>query len=91
VHPIGALRQHITIDVVTLFGPENPRLFAARMDRNHVFWDGIACSPCVGALNGRISPCDENLCMQRIDGDRVFEEVGRLYEARKGDVASNKL
>jgi ADP-heptose:LPS heptosyltransferase len=75
------------IDVVTLFGPENPRLFAARTVRNHVFWAGIACSPCVSALNGRTSPCEDNVCMQRIDVDRVFEEVCRLYEARKGDVA----
>ena len=71
------------IDVVTLFGPENPRLFAARTARNHVFWAGIACSPCVSALNGRTSPCKDNVCMQRIDVDRVFEEVCRIYEARR--------
>jgi ADP-heptose:LPS heptosyltransferase len=73
------------IDVVTLFGPENPRLFAARTARNHVFWAGIACSPCVSALNGRTSPCKDNVCMQRIDVDRVFEEVCRIYEARRAD------
>src|SRR5439155_7841155 len=73
-----------SIDVVTLFGPENPRLFAARTDHNHVFWAGIACSPCVSALNGRTSPCMDNDCMQRIDLDRVFEEVCRIYEARAG-------
>lgn len=78
------------IDVVTLFGPENPRLFAARTVRNHVFWAGIACSPCVSALNGRTSACKDNVCMQRIDVDRVFEEVCRIYETRKG-AASNKL
>lgn len=79
------------IDVVTLFGPENPRLFAARTARNHVFWAGIACSPCVSALNGRTSPCKDNVCMQRIDVDRVFEEVCRIYEARTSGVASNNL
>jgi ADP-heptose:LPS heptosyltransferase len=73
------------IDVVTLFGPENPRLFAARTIRNHVFWAGITCSPCVSALNGRTSPCKDNVCMQRIDVDRVFEEVCRIYETRSGE------
>lgn len=73
------------IDVVTLFGPENPRLFAARTIRNHVFWAGITCSPCVSALNGRTSPCKDNVCMQRIDVDRVFEEVCRIYETRRGE------
>lgn len=72
------------VDVVTLFGPENPRLFAARTIRNHVFWAGITCSPCVSALNGRTSPCKDNVCMQRIDVDRVFEEVCRIYETRRG-------
>lgn len=71
------------IDVVTLFGPEHPKLFAARTIRNHVFWEGIACSPCLSALNNRTSPCRNNVCMQRIDVDRVFDMVCRLYEARK--------
>jgi ADP-heptose:LPS heptosyltransferase len=72
-----------TIDVVTLFGPETPRLFAALTPRNHVFWEGIACSPCVSALNQRESNCRDNVCMQRIDTDRVFEMVCRVYEARR--------
>ena len=71
------------IDVVTLFGPEHPKLFAARSPRNHVFWEGIACSPCLSALNNRTSHCRENLCMQRIDVDRVFDQVCALYETRK--------
>jgi ADP-heptose:LPS heptosyltransferase len=75
------------IDVVTLFGPENPRLFAARTIQNHVFWAGIACSPCVSALNGRTSPCKDNICMQRIDVDPVFAEVCRIYEARRAAAA----
>ena len=78
------------IDVVTLFGPETPRLFAARTIRNHVFWAGIACSPCVSALNGRTSSCQDNVCMQRIDVDRVFDEVCRVHEERIAASASNQ-
>jgi ADP-heptose:LPS heptosyltransferase len=78
------------IDVVTLFGPETPRLFAARTIRNHVFWAGIACSPCVSALNGRTSSCRDNVCMQRIDVDRVFDEVCRVYETRTAGGASQQ-
>lgn len=72
------------IDVVTLFGPENPKLFASLTPRSHVFWQGIPCSPCVSAFNQRTSPCRNNVCMQRIDVDRVFNELCRLYEARVG-------
>ncbi len=74
------------IEVITLFGPESPRLFAARSPRNHVMWEGIACSPCVSAFNNRTSPCRDNQCMQRIETDVVFEEICRLLEARVPDV-----
>ena len=63
------------IDVVTLFGPETPFLFAARSPRNHVLWAGLACSPCVSAFNNRLSDCRDNLCMQRIPVDDVLAET----------------
>lgn len=72
-----------TVDVVTLFGPETPALFGALTPRNHVLWAGIACSPCVNAFNDRQSACTNNICMQQITVDQVFEEVCRAYEARR--------
>jgi ADP-heptose:LPS heptosyltransferase len=63
------------IHVVTLFGPETPNLFAARSKNSHVVWAGIACSPCVNAYNNRQSPCRNNLCMQAITVDDVFDQV----------------
>ncbi|MCP4833605.1 MAG: glycosyltransferase family 9 protein [Phycisphaera sp.] len=75
-----------TIDVVTLFGPEHPRLFAARGPRNHVLHAGLACSPCVSALNNRTTPCQDNRCMQAITVDQVFEASLRVLDARaRGD------
>jgi ADP-heptose:LPS heptosyltransferase len=70
------------IDVVTLFGPETPHLYRSRTPRNHVFWQGLACSPCVSALNQKMSPCQNNLCMQHIEVDAVFDKVCGIYEAR---------
>jgi ADP-heptose:LPS heptosyltransferase len=72
-----------TVDVVTLFGPETPLLFGAPTPRNHTLWAGIACSPCINAFNDRQSPCTNNLCMQSITVDQVFEQVCRIYEARR--------
>ena len=71
------------IHVVTLFGPETPALFAARSPNSTVLWAGIACSPCVNAYNNRQSVCRNNLCMQAITVDDVFEKVTRIYEARR--------
>ena len=72
-----------SIQVVTLFGPETPALFAARSPNVSVLWAGIACSPCVNAYNNRQSVCRNNLCMQAITVDDVFEEVTRIYDSLK--------
>jgi ADP-heptose:LPS heptosyltransferase len=67
------------VRVVTLFGPESPRLFASRSARNSVVYAGIACSPCVNAYNNRQSACSDNLCMQAITVDHVLHEIERAY------------
>lgn len=71
-----------SIHTVTLFGPETPKLFAALTPRNQWLWAGIACSPCVSALNNRQSPCTNNVCMQRITVEQVLEAVLAAYEKR---------
>ena len=70
------------IDVVTLFGPETPELFAARSPRNHVVWRRPACSPCVSALNNRVSHCRDNVCMQHIDVEEVYQSVCAILAQR---------
>ncbi|MFL6500017.1 MAG: glycosyltransferase family 9 protein [Candidatus Udaeobacter sp.] len=71
------------IRVVALFGPETPALFAARSPNATAMWAGIACSPCVNAYNNRQSVCRNNLCMQTITVDDVFENVTRIYDSLK--------
>lgn len=82
------------VEVVTLFGPETPRLFASRSGRNHVLWAGLPCSPCVSAYNNRNSTCSDNLCMQSITVQQVFDEACRILDSdapacstREGDAA----
>jgi ADP-heptose:LPS heptosyltransferase len=75
------------IDVITLFGPETPSSFGSRSPRSHIFWAGIDCSPCVNAFNDRWSPCTDNVCMQRITVDQVFEKVCEVYEMRRASAA----
>ena len=71
------------IQVVTLFGPESPRLFAARSPRTRVLYAGVACSPCINAFNNRQSSCRNNLCMQEISVREVFEAVCSALEASR--------
>ncbi|MFO0966791.1 MAG: glycosyltransferase family 9 protein [Gemmataceae bacterium] len=70
------------IDVVVLFGPETPVLFAARSPRTHPLWAGLACSPCINAFNDRNSACRDNVCMKQISVDEVFVMTCRIFERR---------
>jgi ADP-heptose:LPS heptosyltransferase len=70
------------IQVVTLFGPETPALYAAVSPRNSALWAGLACSPCVNAYNNRQSPCRNNLCLQAITVEQVFAATCRAYQAK---------
>lgn len=71
------------IDVVVLFGPETPRLFAAASPRTHPLWAGLGCSPCINAFNDRQSACTDNACMQALSVDQVCAKVCQVYEARQ--------
>jgi ADP-heptose:LPS heptosyltransferase len=70
-------------DVIVLFGPETPAVFGPRTSRTHVLWSGIACSPCVNAFNDRQSACRDNVCLQRISVDQVFDLACRVLENRR--------
>src|SRR6266481_3517931 len=65
------------IHVITLFGPETPELFGARSPNAEFLYAGITCSPCVNAYNNRQSVCRNNICMQAISVDAVFEKITR--------------
>jgi len=70
------------IDVVALFGPETPLLFAAPGPRSHPLTAGLACSPCVNAFNNRQSACRDNRCMTHLTVEQVFAAVCRIYRQR---------
>jgi ADP-heptose:LPS heptosyltransferase len=70
------------INTLTLFGPETPALFGARTPRAVTIWQALACSPCVNAYNNRQSSCTNNVCMQKISVDQVFDEASKVYLSR---------
>ena len=71
------------IEVVTLFGPETPELYAPLTPRSHPIWAGLACSPCVNVFNHRFSPCNDNKCMQVIEVDQVYETVDSILSSKR--------
>ena len=76
----GHFSSLTNITAIVLFGPETPSLFGPLAPNAHVIRTDLACSPCVNAFNHRFSPCNDNVCMQMISVDQVYD----LVNARLG-------
>ncbi len=59
-----------------IFGPETPALYGS-LGNSTPIYAGLACSPCVSAANHRKTPCSDNVCLQVIPPQQVFELVER--------------
>ncbi len=55
-----------------IFGPETPRLYGS-LGNSTPIYAGLACSPCVSAGNHRKTPCTDNVCLQVISVDEVYD------------------
>lgn len=65
-----------------LFGPETPALYGS-LGNSTPIYAGLACSPCVSASNHRKTPCIDNVCLQVITVEQVFDTVRPLLETNK--------
>ena len=70
--------------IVSIFGPETPQLYSPLSPRNTSLWAGLTCSPCVIQFNHRKSPCDDNVCMQRVAVQQVYEATCRVCPQMEG-------
>jgi len=70
---------------IVLFGPETPVLYAPLHPNKTVIHKPFACSPCVSAFNHRKSLCTDNLCLQAISAQEVFEEARKFLYGPAGE------
>ena len=63
-----------------LFGPETPALYGS-LGNSTPIYAGLACSPCVSASNHRKTACTDNVCLQAITVDRVFNTIQASLKA----------
>ena len=70
------------IDILTLVGPETPKVWGVLGPHAHRVSINLPCSPCVSIYNNRLSSCKNNLCMQGITVEMVHETVRRILESR---------
>lgn len=57
-----------------LFGPETPKLYGS-LGNSTPIYAGLACSPCVSAGNHRKTPCHDNICLQVLEVDDVYQVI----------------
>jgi ADP-heptose:LPS heptosyltransferase len=70
------------IDILTLVGPETPKVWGVLGPRAHAVSLGLPCTPCVSIYNNRLSSCQNNICMQGITVEMVHEKVRHLLARR---------
>ncbi len=69
-------------NVLVLFGPETPQLFAPLSKNITVIYKNLACSPCVNVYNHRFSSCTNNLCIKSITVEEVFDKAKEILNER---------
>lgn len=57
-----------------LFGPETPKLYGS-LGNSTPIYSQLACSPCVSATNHRHTPCRNNVCLQMIKPEYVYQLI----------------
>ncbi|MEI6209719.1 MAG: glycosyltransferase family 9 protein [Desulfuromonadales bacterium] len=65
--------------VFVLFGPETPAIYGP-LGRMTPIYAGLACSPCVSAINHRKSACSDNICLQVITPGQVMNMLRQHLE-----------
>jgi ADP-heptose:LPS heptosyltransferase len=78
----GHFASMTDVTSIVLFGPETPTVFGPLSPNTHVVRADIACSPCVNPFNHRFSPCNDNVCMQMIGVDQVYELVEQQISSK---------
>jgi len=78
------------IHEVVFFGPEIPDRYRPLSTSSDVIHTGYTCSPCIGPLNQRLSPCNDNLCLKSIDIGEVAVLVRSRLEAARSSAAPGK-
>jgi ADP-heptose:LPS heptosyltransferase len=76
----GHFSSITTMPTFVLFGPETPKLYGS-LGNSTPIYAGLACSPCVSAANHRKTPCSDNVCLQVIKPEFVFEQIRPVLES----------
>jgi len=71
---------------ISFFGPETPFLYGPLGENHYVFYEDLHCSPCLNIYNSKFSRCNDNICLKKIDPQKVLDLIKekKLLDAREG-------
>lgn len=67
------------IKVLALFSTDSPFVYGP-LGRCVILYTYFHCSPCINAFNHKSSPCRNNLCLQTLKPERVFDYSLKIIE-----------
>ncbi|MBF0279274.1 MAG: glycosyltransferase family 9 protein [SAR324 cluster bacterium] len=76
----GHFSSIVNLPTFVIFGPETPSLYGS-LGNSKSIYSGMACSPCVSAYNHRKTPCKDNVCLQVITPEEVFQKVKPVLDS----------
>jgi ADP-heptose:LPS heptosyltransferase len=72
---------------IVFFGPEIPERYGPLSPTADLIHTRYSCSPCIGPLNQRLSPCNDNLCLKSIRVEEIAALVRSRLEAARSSAA----
>jgi len=79
----GPLHIAAAMDVptVALMGPNTPARYAPIGNKHRVIYKAVDCSPCIIAHEGVVPYCKDNICMQEITVEEVWEALESILSS----------
>jgi len=78
---VAHLSALFKVPMLTLFGPETPLLYGPLNPRGHIVDPQLHCSPCLNLLEGKMSDCQNNVCINKWLPEQLCERmIGILSE-----------
>lgn len=65
------LGSALGVNLIGIYGPNTPTLYGPLHPEAHVFYAGLACSPCITNTNAKTSYCRKPVCMTSIQSADV--------------------
>lgn len=78
---VAHLAAVFQVPALTLFGPEAPETFGPLNPRGRIVARRLHCSPCLNLLEGKVSDCRDNICINRWTPEELAEQAVAMLSA----------